>query len=885
MVTYPGAGASDPGYIAMGWPADLTFDNAERLLLQVFLYCLGGNETSNLYNKFINSTTRVVDLGPAEIGAGVEDLVGHQISIGLYNLDPSHVTETEIASLTKMVQDEIAAIAAYPPNSPQLKEFNERAASRMREMGKGSEEYLNSPPGFGLRNGNGGGWYNLIKVLENKSAYRKSLLQKEERASAAATLAKNENIWTPLIAKWKLATVKPYLVGCTPDPQLITKAAEEKKARLDAFAQNLMKTYKVGDVAQAIAKYKEDFDKQTAEIDRVAAQVPVPKFLDNPPLSYDPTLDYRIDTVAGVVPLVASTFNSMTSSTMALALSLKGIPETELIYVPILPDLITEVGVVKDGQVIDYATLNGRLKNEVLNLYGDLTVNPFTARIELTVTAAGSTPAESKAALEWMAAGLRSPYLAPANLPRLRDVVDNRLSGLRNRMKGSEEGWVQVPAISYLFQNDPLILAAYSFLTQENLLLRLKWRLMAEKNDPAAAAAAALLGQLATAGAGQSKENLIQLAETFAAGDHTKFTSGPTASFTAAYDAASAPTRKITVDALADLAATLPLIPEANAADDWTALLTQMMAGLQYGAQAALNDLADVQKTVAHRGNARMAMVSSQNDRQELMPSITKLVSLLSAEGTPARVTYTRRPFIWDRARSRYPGTEKPSYVGLINPNTRNGVFVNSTPCADYTETDPELLLDFLAAKLYGGGGAHSMFMKTWSAGLAYSNGLRSSETIGRLNYYAERCPDLATTMRFVVDQLRQAPYSPPLAEYAVAQAFDICRGSNAYVSRAMAMASNLTDGIAPDKVAQFRQRILELRRTPDLYDRLSKRMENVYARVLIGYGPKTVDRSQSSYFIIGPEAQFVTLEEYLGSLGSLQPVCRLYPRDYWLAN
>ena len=329
----------------------------------------------------------------------------------------------------------------------------------------------------------------------------------------------------------------------------------------------------------------------------------------------------------------------------------------------------------------------------------------------------------------------------------------------------------------------------------------------------------------------------------------------------------------------------LPVIPEANVAGDWTALVAQMTAGLQYGAQAALNDIADVQRTVAHRGNARMAMVSSEKDRQELMPSITKLVSLLSAEGTPTRVTYSKRPFIWDRARSRYSGTEKPTYVGLINPNTRNGVFVNSTPCADYTETDPERLLDFLSAKLYGGGGAHSMFMKTWSAGLAYSNGLRSSETNGRLNYYAERCPDLATTMRFVVDQLRQAPYSPPLAEYAVAQAFDVCRGSNAYVSRAMAMASNLTDGITPDRVTAFRERILELRGMPDLYDRLYRRMENVYARVLIGYGPKTVDRSQSSYFIIGPEAQFASLGEYIGSLGGMQPVCRLYPRDYWLAD
>lgn len=884
MVTYPGAGGSDPGYISMGWPATLSYDNTERFLIQAFLYCLGGSETSNLYNKFINSSTRAVDLGSASVYAGVDDNVGHPVSVFLANVDPAKVTEAEMTSLAKMVQDEIAAIAAYPAGSPQLKEFNDRAGSRLREMAKDAEAYLNSPPGFGLRGGNGGGWYGLMRVLENQSGFKKSLLQKEERAAAAAELAKNENIWTALVAKWKLTAVKPYLVGCVPDPQMLVKTADEKKARLDAFAQNLVKKYNTADVPSAIAAYKVEFDRQTAELDSIAALVPVPKFLDNPPLSFDPTLDYRIDTVAGMVPMVASTFNSMTASTMTLALNLRGIPEAQLLYVPLLPDLITEVGVVKDGQVIDYAALSQRLKNEVLYLYGDLAVNPYTGRVDLAVTAAGSSAAEGKAALEWAAAGLQNPYLAPANLPRLRDVVDNRIVGLRNRMKGSEEGWVQGPAVSYLYQNDPLILAAFSFLTQEDLMLRLKWRLMAEKGNPAAAEAITALNALAGV-SGQPKNDLVHLAETFSGGDRAAFGAGPFATFTSAYEAASPEARKIIDAALADLAATVPSTPEANAAADWTALVTQMTGGLQYGAQAALDDLAGLLRIIAHRGNARLAMVSNEADRATLTPSIAALVARLSTEGTPARVVYTKRPFIWDRARSRYPGLEKPAFVGLINPNTRNGVFVNSAPCADYTEVGQERLLDFLAAKLYGGHGAHSMFMKTWSAGLAYSNGLRSSEVNGRLTYYAERCPDLSTTMRFVVDQLRQAPYSPELGEYAVALAFDLSRGSNDYVSRGMAMAANLTDGVAPEKVEAFRKRILELRRMPDLYDRLQRRMENVYAQVLIGYGPKTVDRSRSSYFIIGPETQFASLDEYIGSLGGLQPVSRLYPRDFWLVD
>jgi hypothetical protein len=633
MITYPGASGSDPGYISMGWPATLSFDNKERFLIQVFLYCLGGSETSNLYNEFINSSTRVVDLGSASVYAGVSDDIGHPVSVFLTNIDPSHVTEAEMSSLAKMVQDEIAAIAAYPAGSAQLKEFNDRAASRLREMAKDVEAYLNSPPGFGLRGGNGGGWYSLMRVLEEEPGFKKSLLQKEDRAAAAAALEKNENIWTALVAKWNLTAVKPYLVGCTPDPQMLVKTADEKKARLDAFAQSLVKKYNAPDVPSAIAKYKEEFDKQTAVIDSIAALVPVPKFLDNPPLSFDPTLDYRIDTIAGVVPMVASTFNSMTASTMTLSLDLHGIPEAQLLYVPLLPDLITEIGVVKDGQVIDYAALSQRLKNEVLGVYGDLSINPYTERVELALTAAGSNPAEGKAALDWLVAGLQKPYLAAANLPRLRDVVDNRLVGLRNRMKGSEEGWVQGPATAYVFQNDPLFLAAYSFLTQENLMLRLKWRLQAEKGSPAATEAESILKQLSALSA-QPKEVLIGLAETFTGGDRARYRSGVFTPFTVAYEGTSPAARKIIDAALSDLAATLPQSPEANAAGDWVSLVAQMTAGLQYGAQAALDDLAGLQKIIAHRGNARLAMVSNEADRAALMPSITALVSRLATEGS-----------------------------------------------------------------------------------------------------------------------------------------------------------------------------------------------------------------------------------------------------------
>src|SRR5690606_32450865 len=132
----------------------------------------------------------------------------------------------------------------------------------------------------------------------------------------------------------------------------------------------------------------------------------------------------------------------------------------------------------------------------------------------------------------------------------------------------------------------------------------------------------------------------------------------------------------------------------------------------------------------------------------------------------------SQTPIVKARLQQRAPEATMPIYVGLVNENARAGVLVNTADCASFAQFTPEGLIDFLAARLYGGGGARSMFTKAWSAGLAYSNGLRSRETTGRIVYYAERCPDLAQTMQFVVSELKKSPNDPALGDYAVAQAF-----------------------------------------------------------------------------------------------------------------
>ena len=48
------------------------------------------------------------------------------------------------------------------------------------------------------------------------------------------------------------------------------------------------------------------------------------------------------------------------------------------------------------------------------------------------------------------------------------------------------------------------------------------------------------------------------------------------------------------------------------------------------------------------------------------------------------------------RLQSRRPDKTAPRFVGLVNENTRSGVFVNTATCASYEDTDQETLLNFL---------------------------------------------------------------------------------------------------------------------------------------------------------------------------------------------
>jgi hypothetical protein len=208
-------------------------------------------------------------------------------------------------------------------------------------------------------------------------------------------------------------------------------------------------------------------------------------------------------------------------------------------------------------------------------------------------------------------------------------------------------------------------------------------------------------------------------------------------------------------------------------------------------------------------------------------------------------------------------------------------VFVNLAPSGYFGDASDDSVLDYLAGNLYTGHGAHSIFMKTWAAGLAYSNGMRRDLEEGVVLYYAERCPLLPQTLRFVIEQLKKGSKPDPnIARYAIAKAFD-ARVANGFEQRASTMASNLVDGLTPDVQKAFRTKVLAMSKDPQLADKLFGRMQNVYSRVLPGYG--SLD-PRAIYFVIGPDKQLTAYQEYLkAAVAKDATLHRLYPRDFWI--
>lgn len=879
---FPNQNEDEPGLLVYAWPPERDLRLQDEFLLELFIGNLSSGETSNLYRKFIDSETRIMDIGANAVFGWLDTDPGHPVYVGFSNVNRDATEIAMMDSVRTVIIAEIESISGFGDDSPELQAFNERAKNRVIEIRRDLRKFLNTPPRFGYR-GTGARWLEHLKHLRKIDGYRKNLTLQSELEFAENLLASGKNFWRGYIEKWDLLRTKPFGVAARANADMLRHSESARRQRIEAFIARLKSQYGVEGDDQAMKLFKADYDARTAVIEEEAKKITMPKFVDNPPLTLDDQLRYSEEKLPGDGPLVVSTFESMTSATAGLAFDMYVVPESHLHYVSAIPVLLTDVGIIKDGVPLAYDQMIERIRREILSVEAYYGVNSRTERVELFIRGSGSDSEEAIKAVGWMESILFDPDWRIENLPRIRDAVDLYLKGLRNTMKRSEESWVQDPAYAYWKQANPLYLSANSFLTRVHAVHRLRWMLKDAGSSDTEKEFSGFLKELAEYGIGADRSMLTDLLDILTDEANIDIPSGAE-KIVGLMKNLSGEAKALAEDAIEDLRLGLAEIPDASLAADWRYLCTQMAADLKTDPSQALSDLQYVMSLLRKSDNVRGFLITNSANQQTLRPRLNALVERLD-DSPSNRQTYDSDSHIISRLRARIPGLDRPVYVGLVNPNTRSGVFINTSDCASYETTDLETLLKFLSARLYGGGGAHSMFMKTWSAGLAYSNGLRSNESTGRLIYYAERCPDLAQTMQFVVNELRNAEDDPSLAEYAVAQAFVGNRAGSRYEHRGAAMASDLADGITPDVVRKFRQGILKLRSDDRLYQKLSSRMEATYGEVLPGYGPRAADVTGGVYFIIGPEEQFESYEDYLHGIEGDVTLHRLYPRDFWIVR
>jgi Zn-dependent M16 (insulinase) family peptidase len=877
VVEFPNQNAQQPASMYFTYPATQKMDLTDKLLLDNFLSVFAGDANTNLYKTFIDSKTRTMDIGAQGVFAYADDAPGSPVWIGFSDVPAANQTAEKAVEVRQKIMEEFARVAAFGDNSPELKEFNDRFRNSLTITRRALSKFVNTPPGFGFRNGsNGYGWLLQARYLNSDPAFHKSVTFKPAMANAEQLLASGKNFWRDYIAKWKLAETKPYGTVGHPNPALIKQEQDAKNTRAAAEVARLKQKYGSSDDQEAIKKYKADYDATTAELEKLE-QGSSAKFIDNPPLTLDDQLDYKELTV-GKVKMGASTFDNMTGATTGLALRLDTVSPGDLVYLAALPDLLRSTGVIKDGKAISYDDMSEMLRKEILSLGVGYDTNPVTDRYELSVNGAGNDAAESARAVAWMKLILSSPNWRTENLPRIRDVVDQQLSGLRRRMQGSEESWVNNPAESYRYQSKPLHLATTSFLTQEHNVLRLRWMLKDAGAD--AKAIDTFLAKLA--GAKGTRDELKTLL-TAMGGDKSQ-ADKISAGLKPFYDEMNAlPTsaNKLAMDAASDLSQTMDEIPDSSLAMDWGSLCNEMRTDMAQGPAKTLAQLDGLRKRLLNVNGARMFYIGATATRQKLEPSFNDLLAGFEAEKN-ASTNFAGTRGIEERLAGRGE-TAKPVYVGLMAPNMGGGVILNSAGFVKYSDyKDRDKILDFLAARLYAGSGAHGVFSKTIGAGFAYSNGLSSSGATGLMGYYAERTPEIPQTLRFAMGEVKR-PLDTPLAEYVIALTFN-SRASSPYENRGIAMASNMADGFTPELVANFRRAILEARKDPNLSTELYKRKDRVYERVFPGYGMKGKDVADSNFFVIGPEKQMAAYEAYLRSVdGTDTKLYRLYPRDFWV--
>ena len=867
ILPYPNANEDDGGMAEIAWkPVPLT-SQYDRVLGDLFMATLASGENATLYKRLMDGATREVDVGASDLGGSLDaSKIDLMPNIYLDGVPPRNAAPERLAAIVGVVRSEIERVAALREGSPELKTWNDKALVKITEREKGLKRQLNAPPLFGHRSA-GGFWLDHLRLLDQGGGFERSVTLAPAFAKIRAELGRGANPWTAVIARLGLSS-EPYVGISVPSKAELERRTSEHAKRALGYVADLAQRSGGGDAQEALAKFAKEYEVKTAALAQAENSLAKPHLVADVPLTPDPSIRLEPMEVAGAKGF-RGVFDNMTFVETSLSFPVENVTESEdLSWLAILPQVLTESGVVIDGKPVAYAEAAERRAKEIYSLSADWSMRPSKSRHELRITASGADLAEAKRAIDWLELCLKHAWIAPENLLRLRDIVSQEIQATRGRLGGADENWVRDPAGAVRWQRDHIFLATSSIHARLFLLARCEWRLMdAPIGEDLRNVNAGLDAIAASAGA--------DLAST------TSNVDALVASWKQSKSPASStwlvPIGLRIKEMVGDMAPT-------TIAKDLATLADTCRRDLSAPSGRRLDGLKSL-VTWQCAGRPRFVVTGSRANTDAVVPRLGTLLASYSGEQRrrPAVDPY---PLIALRLAEHESLVSPPLHYGLVHNAGTAGVFVFSANAAGLDDLDPATLTTELAGRVFGGSGAHGFFMKTWGAGLAYSNGLSVNANEGRINYYAERCPDLVQTMSFVSGLVRDsaALTDPYLAEYCVANAVTYSRESDEYEQRTRAASDDIVDGDTPARIARYRSAVLAMKDRAGLWASIQPQIIAAAGRALPGVGPASRSVAGGFYFTIAPEPMLARWEKYLRDHeGSTERVARVYGRDFWM--
>ena len=898
-VRVPLGDATAPGQLVAAWPCVVQHvegpeSSIALSMLQLLVNLVANGRTSELHRVLVKEGS----LGATSVSGYVSVEPGRAVFITLDGM--TRTAEDATQSYTAACEAMRAAfenVANFADGSPGLEAFNARALSHLATMERGSRSFLSAPPRFGVR-GVHAEWLDHLcdaQRCAKPGATTVYLSFVAEAAELRARLRSSKNEWAPHIASWGLAARLPVAVATQACDVFAAQLERERADRIQAFCDKLISAEPDGTsddrLAAALARFRSAFDADTEATKTEVATFETPADL---PMTEDDSLDASQLVLPGGGCLLAARFIGMTGCHAGVALSLAGLPPRLLRVLVGLTPLLKSVGVTpRRGGFVEYRELCSRLQNEVLYLDARLSASRSSGRFELVMRTAGLTVEEALAGLEWLEAMLTAPDLTVRALERFREAIDEAYTAARSLTERRAEFWQDTVATSCLESVAAPYLLIENHAARTHALHRLRWRLKDVPADPSAVASCLhSLALLPSHG-----HTRTSLEEALAAAENGAFQAEHGA-LPQVFGAVPPSAQTVLRSACASLRTLLSSVPDSSFPHDWATICAELMRDVLDPPEAVLKELAALLHFARRRGRARAFLAAGPDKQTQLCAALRALVARLPADASPLHGADVSGVAL-RRAASRgamVQGSNPPPCIAIVLPRLSVGGVVCMAACASAQINNEDALLDALAAQTVAGGGAHSLFMRLWSTGLAYSCGISVSLSDGRLRFYADTCPDVAKCLTAAAAEVAQDAHSraePGRADYAFAQCFSSRAGTSIPEARTEAAASDEADGRGAEHVRALRSALLRLRSLRShvaLAGELHARAPRVLGALLPGilsqpWSPAGWTGSQSvpgsTLVVVGPEAQAAGVEAMLG--GQAGPMLRLYERDFWV--